>query len=135
MIQRIQTLYLAFVFLFNLGFVFTPLFSKISDDPSAWLSSIHYAALAFSGILSVYAIFLFRDRIKQMQWITYGIYFQAIALGSAIGVVLSLGGFGTYLWDEALSWMLLVLSLVSLFLAKAGVKKDHDLVKSMDRIR
>lgn len=135
MIQRIQTLYLSLLFLFNFGFVFTPLFSKISDDPSAWLSSIHYAALVFAGILSVYSIFLFKNRIKQMQWITFGIYFQAIALGSAFGVVLSLGGLGTYLWDELLSWVLLVLGLVSLFLAKKGVKKDHELVKSMDRIR
>lgn len=135
MIQRIQTVYLSLSVVLNVAFLFTPLFGKISDDPSAWLSSTHYAALAFSGALSLYTIFLFRDRVKQMQWITYTVMFQAVVLGSAVGVVVSLGGFGTYLWDELASLGLPIAGVLTQFLAKASVKKDHELVKSMDRIR
>lgn len=135
MIQRLQTVYLAFVALLNGIFLFTPLFNKVMEDPSAWLSSIHIAALAFASMISVYAIFIFKDRAKQIQWVKIGLVFQVMSIGSALGVLVSLGGFGMYLWDETLSWILLSVSIILQFLAIRGIAKDDALVRSMDRIR
>lgn len=135
MIQRIQSIYLALVLFLDASFVFTPLFSKVMDDPSAWLSSTHVAAIAFSAIVSVYAIFLFSNRDKQIKMVKAAIVFQVIGFGSALGVLLSLGGIGSYLWDEALSWLLLLSAILFQLLALNAIRKDINLVKSMDRIR
>lgn len=135
MIQRLQTVYLALVALLNALFLLTPLFNKVMEDPSAWLSSTFIAALAFASMISVYAIFLFKDRKKQIQWTKISLVFQVMSIGSALGVLVSLGGFGMYLWDEALSWVLLLLSILLQFLAIRGIAKDDALVRSMDRIR
>ena len=135
MIQRIQSVYLALVLVLNAIFVFTPLFGKILDDPAAWMSSIHIAALGFSAGVSIYSIFLFNNRTKQQLFLKVSSGFQVVALGSALGVLLSLGGIGSYLWDEALSLVLVLLGIAVQFLALRGIKKDDALVRSMDRIR
>lgn len=135
MIQRLQTVFLALVALFNSVYAITPLCKKVLEDPSAWLSSTHIAALVFSAVVSVYVIFLFKNREKQIQLTKLALVFQAIAIGSALGVLFSLGGIGTYLWDELLSWVVLFAVLVSQLLAIKYISKDINLVKSMDRIR
>jgi hypothetical protein len=111
------------------------MFGKILDDPAAWMSSIHIAALGFSAGVSLYAIFLFLNRVKQQLFVKIASGFQVIALGTAFGVILSLGGIGSYLWDEALSLSLIFIGIVSQLLALRGIKKDDKLVRSMDRIR
>lgn len=60
---------------------------------------------------------------------------QVIGLGFATGVFFSLGGIGTYLWDEGVGLSLIVIALTFEVLALRGVKKDEELVRSMDRIR
>ena len=135
MIQRIQSVYLGLVLVLNAVFVFTPLFGKILDDPAAWVSSTHIAALGFSAGVSIYSIFLFNNRTKQQLFVKVSSGFQVVALGSAMGVLLSLGGIGSYLWDEALSLGLVLVGIVFQFLALRGIKKDDTLVRSMDRIR
>ena len=135
MIQRIQSVYLALAAIINGLFVISPLFKKVLEDPSAWLSSIHIAALAFGTAITVYCIFLFKDRPKQAQWVKIAFTFEMIVLGSAFGVLLTLGGIGSYLWDEALSWIGLIISGSFQLLAVRGIQKDDKLVKSMDRIR
>jgi len=134
-IQRIQSVYLGLVFVLNAVFVFTPLFGKIVGDPAAWMSSTHIAALGFSAGVSIYSIFLFNNRTKQQLFVKVSSGFQVVALGSSIGVLLSLGGIGSYLWDEALSLGLVLLGIIFQFLALRGIKKDEALVRSMDRIR
>ncbi len=134
-IQRIQTLFLFLVLPVNAGFVFTPMFSHALLDPSGWLSNAMIAALAFSAVLSLYALSQFRDRPKQMKWVWRSMIFQIIAIGATIGIFFTVGRIGMNLMEEALSVGLLILGLVLQYLALHYIDKDEKLVRSMDRIR
>lgn len=105
------------------------------EDPQLWIGIGLATATLISIIITIYGIILYSDRGKQMQWIKRASFVQVVALGFAIGVLFSLGGIGTYLWDEALGTGLLTFALLSQVLALRSIKKDDDLVKSMDRIR
>lgn len=135
MIQRIQTLLLFLVIPVNVAFVFTPMFSHAMLDPGGWLSNALVAALLFSALLSVYAIFLFRDRGRQIHWIYRAALFQVIALGALAGIFFTVGRLGSHLMAEVLSTGLVAFGLLLQYAAIYFVKKDEALVKSMDRIR
>ena len=81
------------------------------------------------------AIFLYKNRELQLKVVKFATYIQIIAFGFATGVLFSLGGFGTFLWREGLGLGLIALVLLFLWIAGVGIKKDEELVKSMDRIR
>lgn len=135
MIQRIQTLFLLLVLPVNIGFVFTPMFPHALQDPSGWLSNGLIAALVFSMALSLYTIFLFRNRQNQTRWVKRSMLFQVIAIGMAIGVFFTVGRFGLHLLEEALSVGLLIAGVILQYLALHYIDKDEKLVRSMDRIR
>ncbi len=135
MIQRIQTLFLFLVLPVNIGFVFTPMFSHAMQDPSGWLSNGLIAALLFSMVLSLYTIFLFRNRPNQMRWVKRSMLFQVIAIGMVIGIFFTVGRLGPGLLNEALSVALPAAGLILQYLALHFIDKDEKLVQSMDRIR
>lgn len=86
-------------------------------------------------VLSFVSIFLYGNRINQIKWVKAATYFQIAALGIAIAILFTLGGFGRFLLEELVSTGLLGLSLVLLWMAGRRIKKDQELVDSMDRIR
>lgn len=135
MIQRIQTLFLFLIVPINIGFAFTPMFSHAMMDPSGWLSNGIIAALVFSMALSLYAIFLFRDRQNQMRWVKRSMFFQLIAIGMVIGIFFTVGRVGMNLLHEAMGAGLITGGLLLQYLALHFIDKDEKLVRSMDRIR
>ncbi len=135
MIQRIQTVFLAFTLICNLGVYFTPIYTRAMEDPQQWIGFGLAISLLVAGLLSVYSIFLFKNRKQQIVWTKRAAFVQIIALGFAVGVFFSLGGIGTYLWDEAIGSALIVLGFIFFLLALRFISKDEKLVKSMDRIR
>lgn len=70
-----------------------------------------------------------------MQWVKRSCFAQVIGFGFATGILFSLGGIGTYLWDEALGTGLIALGFIFQLLALRSINKDEKLVRSMDRIR
>lgn len=70
-----------------------------------------------------------------MKWMKRTMLVQVVALGWGAGILFSLGGFGVFLWDETIGILLLILALTSQILAFRNIKKDEELVKSIDRIR
>lgn len=135
MIQRIQTLYLLIAALTNLGLFFTPIYSHAVNDPQGWIGTAFAIALTSAMLLSLVSIFLYRNRINQLKWVKIATYIEIVALGIAVAVLFTLGGFGRFLWQEAASTGLILLGLAMLWLAGRGIKKDQELVESMDRIR
>ena len=135
MIQRIQTIFLALVALANLGVYFTPIYTRAMEDPQQWIGFGLAISLVVEVILSVYCIFLFNNRKNQLSWVKRAAFVQIIALGFSVGVFFSLGGIGTYLWDEAIGTGLIVLGFILHLLALRFIHKDEKLVRSMDRIR
>lgn len=135
MLQRKQTLYLLIAAILNFVTCLTPIYTRIWEDPAAWIPYSFAISVSLAIVVCFAAIFLYNNRPLQANVVRGSIILQLIGLGLASAVFFTLGGLGTYLWEEALGLLLLVLSLVAQFMAVRGIKKDEELVQSMDRIR
>ena len=135
MIQRIQTVFLALAAILNLAVYFTPIYEKAMADPQPWIGwSLALFLLAATG-LSIYSIFLYNNRSNQIKWVKNAALLQVISFGICVGVLFSMGGIGTYLWDEALGTGIVFIGFLLQILALRFIRKDEELVRSMDRIR
>lgn len=135
MIQRSQTIFLALSVIASFLVYFTPVYDKAMQDPQMWIGYGLASGLALAMILSMFSIFKYSDRKSQIKWVKIAMLFQLVGIGFAVGVLFSLGGIGTYLWDEAIGAGLAVLGLLFQGLANRSIKKDLELVRSIDRIR
>ncbi len=105
------------------------------DDPYSWIGIVLAISLTIAMIVAFISIFLFKNRTLQLKTVKLATSIQIVAVASAAGVIFSMGGIGSYLWQEALGLLLIIVSLLLLWMAGRGIKKDNELVKSMDRIR
>jgi len=134
-IQRIQTLYLIFAALFNFAVFFTALYERAIEDPAIFISYGFAILVTLAMLASIALIFFYKNRKKQITLVKYLLSVQVLVLGFGVGITFSLGGIGMYLWDEIMGDILLGLALLFQYLAIKRIKKDEELVKSMDRIR
>lgn len=135
MIQRPQTIYLILAALLNLAVFFTPIYRESMNDPVQWIGFGLATTLTLTMILAIVAVFLYKNRVLQLKVVKGATYSEIIALGSSTGVLFSMGGIGTFLWPELLSTSIIILCMIFLWMAGKGIKKDEELVQSMDRIR
>lgn len=135
MIQRLQTVFLFLTTVINFFVFFTPIYRRAVQDPAPWISILFAILLTAAMVLSAIAIFLYKNRINQLKWVKLAIYFQIAVLAAAGGILFTMGGMGSFLIQEALSVLLILVALISLWLARRYIKKDQELVESMDRIR
>lgn len=135
MIQRIQTLYLILASLANLSVYFTPLWTRADEDPSLWIKAGFAAGLLLAAVVTVWSVFRFANRPDQMRWIKRAMAFQMLAVGAALGLVVTLGGFGRFMLPELVSFGLPLLALLLQWMGLRGVAADDALVRSMDRLR
>lgn len=135
MIQRPQTVYLLVATLLNVAVFFNSIYSKAMADPAQWIGYGLAISLTLALILALVSVFLYKNRQTQLKVVKAGTYIQILALGFSTGVLFSLGGFGVFLWQETIGVAFITVSLIMYWLAGRGVKKDEELVKSMDRIR
>lgn len=135
MIQRIQTVYLLLAGLFNLASFFNPIYNKAMDDPLGWIGMGMAIFMTLSMLISFISVFLYKNRNRQLTVVKAGTYCEIVAIAIALGILFTLGGFGTFLINESLGVLLLVFALVALWQAGKNIRKDQELVKSMDRIR
>lgn len=135
MIQRIQSILLFLAFLLDGGVFFNAIYHQAMTDPRMWIGISFAIILTLSALGSLVLVFLYKNRENQLSWVSRLLIIQVIAFGFAVGIYISLGGFGTYLWDETIGLGLLFLAFVSQLYARKKIKDDIELVKSMDRIR
>ncbi|MGF1668952.1 MAG: DUF4293 family protein [Balneolaceae bacterium] len=135
MIQRIQTVYLILAGLFNLVTFFTPIYSRAVADPSAWIGKGLAISMTVAMFISFISIFLYNNRMIQIRWVKIAVICQIISMGFAAGVLFSLGGFGRFMINETISMLLPLFALLALWQAGKDIKKDQELVESMNRIR
>lgn len=135
MIQRPQSVYLLIATLLNVAVFFNSIYSKAMIDPAKWIGYGFAISLTLAWVLALGSIFLYKNRPIQLKVVKSGTYLQSVALGIGTGIFFSLGGFGIFLWQETVGVALIIFSLIMYWLAGRGIKKDEDLVKSMDRIR
>lgn len=135
MIQRIQSVYLFLAFILDGTIFFNALYTHAMNDPQAWVGLGFTAVLVIAGLFSLICIFLYSNRTNQIKWTGGAVALQTIAFGYGVGILISLGGFGMFLWDEAIGAGILLIALIAVYMARKKIKADEELVRSMDRIR
>ncbi|ESU26650.1 hypothetical protein FLJC2902T_26250 [Flavobacterium limnosediminis JC2902] len=136
MIQRIQTVYLFLAFVCSgvLPFVF-PLWKDAEGKDFYFMLDLPYAAIfGLCTTLSLVSIFSFKKRQNQFVMNRLNIILNFILLGLFVYRLLSLSG-ETTVSEKGIGMFLPIVSIVLLVLANKAIKKDEDLVKSVDRLR
>ena len=134
MLQRIQTIYLLFVFLVQLaGFIFLPqrlLYSGVSVEVNqSYILLISNLLLIF---FPFWNIFQFRNRKRQfllnrvLLLITFGVLFN-----QCIGYFNS----DTNETHQLLFSIVTILTIIFISLANKAIKRDEDLIRSAERLR
>ncbi|WP_394970466.1 DUF4293 domain-containing protein [uncultured Croceitalea sp.] len=136
MIQRIQTFYLLLVtllagvvpFFVNLWVVNDNVLFFAKDEIT--ISVVFYVIAA----LALLTIFLFKKRQNQFVVNRVNMIFNLFLLGFFVYRSLNLSG-ETAVSEKGIGMLIPVFSIVFLVLANRAIKKDEDLVKSVDRLR
>jgi len=136
MIQRIQTLYLFLAAVISAGLIFV--FHLWTDNSGAKVFAIdNYTYLGLflgSALLSVFSICRFKNRKSQFVLGRLNIVLNFVLLGIFVYQSLNLSG-EINVSEKGIGVLLPVFSIVCLVLANKAIKKDEDLVKSVDRLR
>ena len=136
MLQRIQTIYLLLVAGISGGLIFVFELGKSSEGSKVFASDINYVFAAFlvSAFLSIIAIFRYKNRISQFILGRLNIILNFFLLGFFVYQSLNVSG-ETAVSEKGIGMLLPIISIVFLALANKAIKKDEDLVKSVDRLR
>ncbi|WP_299115079.1 DUF4293 domain-containing protein [uncultured Winogradskyella sp.] len=136
MIQRIQTLYLLVAVAISAGLIFV--FDLYTDKNQVLVfAKDNYMYLGLflgSALLSLISIFSFKNRKSQFVLGRLNIILNFILLGVFVYQSLNLSG-ETLVSEKGIGLILPIFSIVFLVLANKAIKKDEDLVKSVDRLR
>ncbi len=130
MIQRVQSLFLFFAVLLNAVILFyAPIFIS-SEEKKIIMKDLQYPSLllVLSTLFALFAIFQFKNRIRQLM----------IVYLSRLCIAISFLIFILFKEDENQLYygsFLLILPYIILFFSSYFIKKDEKLVRSADRIR
>jgi hypothetical protein len=137
MIQRIQTIYLilAVVVTGILPFLF-PLWT-INDGKDYFFmqNQIYVILLGLSTSLSVLTIVSYKKRQNQFVMGRLNMILNLILLGLFVYRSLNISGETVLVSEKGIGMFLPIVAIVLLVLANKAIKKDEDLVKSVDRLR
>ena len=136
MIQRIQTLYLFLAAVISGGLIFVfYLWTNPENSEVYALDNYSYLGMFLgSALLSLISIFNFKNRKSQFILGRLNIILNFILLGVFVYQSLNLSG-ETNVSEKGIGILLPIFSIVCLVLANKAIKKDEDLVKSVDRLR
>jgi hypothetical protein len=155
MIQRIQSLYLLFIVVFMASMYTIP--SAVFDDGSFNISNLVLRGIvkqsaegpvliqtnnlfmiltAISFIISLTAIFLYKNRPLQIKTCWVLIISLSILFLYTVVTILMIKSSGRYaIVNFGKGAALPLISVLPAFMAIRAIKKDDDLVKSIDRLR
>ena len=136
MIQRIQSIYLLIVVLLG---ALLPFWLELWVDAAGavvFAKNELAVSLAFYGsaVLAALAIFRFKDRKSQFVLNRLNMILNLFLLGFFVYRSLNLSG-EALVSEKGIGMLIPVFSIVFLVLANRAIKKDEDLVKSVDRLR
>jgi|SaaInl1SG_22_DNA_1037389.scaffolds.fasta_scaffold00746_6 hypothetical protein len=134
MIQRIQSVYLLLVFTLQLVAIFvlkdwitaSGSFSSLSDQPFL------YAGIIAAAFLSVFSLLKYKTRKLQFVLNRLNSLIHLVILLVFVIRVFSITDSET---SRPFSLFLPALTIGLLYLANKAIKKDEDLIRSVDRIR
>lgn len=137
MIQRIQTIYLVLAFVVTgILLFFIPLWTmKDGKDFYFMQSQVYTILLGLSTTLTLLSIVSYKKRQNQFVIGRLNIILNLILLGLFVYRSLNLSGETPVVSEKGIGMFLPVVAIVLLVLANKAIKKDEDLVKSVDRLR
>ena len=137
MIQRIQTIYLFLAFVVTgILLFFIPLWTMSNEKDFYFMQSkVYTILLGLSTTLSVLSILSYKKRQNQFVIGRLNIILNLILLGLFVYRSLNLSGETPAVSEKGIGMFLPVIAIVFLVLANKAIKKDEDLVKSVDRLR
>jgi len=135
MIQRIQSIYLLIVAMFSgIGVYYSTLENNKlfvgKDFDNIYILSLFASVI----VLSIITIFLFNNRKLQFVLVRFNILINIILLG-VFGYYTQTFSGETLVSEKEIELVIPFISIVFLYLANKAIKKDEDLVKSVDRLR
>lgn len=136
MLQRIQSLYMLLVIILMtvLYFWFPKVFNEsgevVLDNSSLLVSGLIFGSI----ILTLISIFKFKTRQMQFVLNRLSSLLIIVLLGVFVYVPLSIPG-GTSVPEKGIGLLIPTISIVLLVIANKAIKKDEELVKSVDRLR
>jgi hypothetical protein len=135
MLQRIQTVYLLLVFAINSGLPFAFPLWTIGGKPF-WFtgSTVYIAFFGLSAALALLAILSYKKRQHQFVANRLNMILNLILLGLFVYRTLMVSGEAA-VSEKGIGMFIPIASIVFLVLANKAIKKDEDLVKSVDRLR
>ena len=138
MLQRIQTIYLLVAAGVSSGLIFVfPLF-QIEGKDEQWVYAtddvLFLSLFLGSALLSVISIFRYKNRKSQFMLGRLNIILNFFLLGFFVYQSLNVSG-ETQVSEKGIGMFLPIISIVFLVLANKAIKRDEDLVKSVDRLR
>ena len=137
MIQRIQTVYLILAFIAtSVLMLFIPLWTLkggalffFNQDP------IYTVIVGLSTMLTIVSIISYKKRQNQFVMNRLNIILNLILLGLFVYRSLNTSGEVPEISEKGVGMFLPIGAIVFLALANKAIKKDEDLVKSVDRLR
>lgn len=136
MIQRIQTVYILIALLSIVGFYFWfPMF--LDEEGIALLEPnepLVIGLLIVAGLAALFALFSYTNRVRQILLNRASILLQIILLGVFAYRFLTLSG-EMEISEKGIGVIFPIISIVFLLMANKAIKRDEDLVKSVDRLR
>lgn len=136
MLQRIQSIYL-FCCMLNAGVLslFISLWTTTSKKEVFVTDNILYLVLfGLTVFLAAISIFSFKKRQNQFVINRLNMILNFILIGLLVYHSLNLSG-EAQVSEKGIGMLLPIFSIVFLALANKAIKRDEDLVKSVDRIR
>ena len=134
MIQRIQSIYLVIAAILAGSSVFVFDLLKTTNNTIYTFDKLYILlGIITSTILSLVSIFMFKNRKLQFVMNRLNIILNFILL--AVFMYGSLNSPGEDVSSEKGVGILPIISIVLLVLANKAIKKDEDLIKSVDRLR
>ena len=136
MIQRIQTIYLLISILIMASlYLWFPVVMGVDGTVIMERSEPLVFGLIFASIgLAIISILNFKKRQMQFVLNRLNIISNFILLGVFVYRSLTLSG-ETFVSEKGIGVLLPIISIVFLVLANKAIKRDEDLVKSVDRLR
>ncbi|QCX40121.1 DUF4293 family protein [Aureibaculum algae] len=144
MIQRIQSLYLLLAAICSV--VLIQMFYLWSNESGASFYALDLfqeseftlkvipVLFVISGVMSIVSVFMFKQRKNQFVINRFNILVNFILLGILIYHLLTLSG-ESQVSEKGIGAFLPIVVVVLLAIANRAIKKDEDLVKSVDRLR
>jgi hypothetical protein len=136
MLQRIQTIYLTLAAVIVAGlYIWFPVITNTEGETVISNQEPFVFGLIFGSIaLTIIAILTFKKRQAQFVLNRLNIILNFVLLGVFVYRSLNISG-ETLVSEKGIGVLLPIISIVFLAMANKAIKKDEDLVKSVDRLR